>query len=67
MAQMPDAQIELEIKPMKWEYAVKDLYTEGQSAFEQSAILNHYGKDDWELVAISNSFAYFKRPIWKPE
>ena len=69
MAQMPDAQIELEvgeIKPMKWEYISIRLNDNHSS-------LNKLGQEGWELVSVVFDvsghalLAYFKRPIWKPE
>lgn len=46
---------------MKWEYFVKDIGIEFHPAIGQAEILNHYGKEGWELVSVQGSFAYFKR------
>lgn len=48
---------------MKWEYFVKDIGIEFHPAIGQADILNHYGKEGWELVSAQGTFAYFKRPI----
>lgn len=47
---------------MKWEYFVKDIGIEFYPAIGQADILNHYGKEGWELVSVQGTFAYFKRP-----
>ena len=72
MAQMPDAQIELEIKPMKWEYLTYFLGTESPKSTQQNS-LDRLGGLGWELVTVvvingdMAYLAYFKRPVWKPE
>lgn len=53
---------EFELKPIKWEYFVKDLYIDGQAPVVQTQILDHYGQQGWELTTVSQGLAYFKRP-----
>jgi hypothetical protein len=42
----------------RWEYATVPLISH---ALQQ--ILNQWGGDGWELVAIADNVAYFKRPL----
>jgi hypothetical protein len=42
----------------RWEYATVPLITH---ALQQ--ILNQWGSDGWELVAVADNVAYFKRPV----
>jgi len=46
-----------EITVTRWEYATAPLISH---ALQQ--ILNQWGDDGWELVAIAENVAYFKRP-----
>lgn len=41
---------------MKWEYRREPVHVD---------TWNIIGKEGWELVALENGFAYFKRPIKK--
>lgn len=38
---------------MKWEYFVKDIGADFHPPLGQSHILNHYGKEGWELVSLN--------------
>jgi hypothetical protein len=69
MAQMPDAEVQIEIgeiKPQKWEYLATWL-----SYSSDDKDMNELGQLGWELVTVivdSESIrAYFKRPIWDDE
>ncbi len=67
MAQIPDAQVKLEvgeIKPQKWEYITHSLRDYTIVRIED--ILNSHGSDGWELVMVDSiGLAYLKRPIWE--
>ena len=66
MAQMPDMTVQIEEKPMKWEYISTWL-----SYSDDNKSLTELGQLGWELVTVvvdaESIRAYLKRPIWKPE
>lgn len=45
---------------MRWEY--ERVFLAEMKAIEISNRFNELGKEGWELVAISDEVAYFKRP-----
>jgi len=46
---------------MKWEYKIIMLGADDHGSFNDY-LLNHQGELGWELVAVSDHLAYFKRP-----
>lgn len=70
MAQIPDAELQIEIgeiKPQKWEYLTYFLGELDNPKHDDT--LNNWGSLGWELVTVLvtrgvGCTAYFKRPIW---
>lgn len=48
---------------VKWENFIVSIATDVVFPEGWIAILDHYGKQGWELVTIRDAFVYFKRPI----
>lgn len=49
---------------IKWEYVSMRLLI---VTLDNISIMDSFGKDGWELVAIADYIAYFKRPILEDE
>ncbi|MGI6366971.1 MAG: DUF4177 domain-containing protein [Anaerolineae bacterium] len=44
----------------RWEYKVVSIIGGGEATNRR---LNEYGQEGWELVSVSTSWFYFKRPL----